>query len=45
MLAGLGCGQPDDSDENTVKGLGKTLQNLDGTSSLVSLDASILQSA
>lgn len=40
MLAGLGCGQPDDSDENTVKGLGKTLQNLDGISSLASLDAS-----
>lgn len=45
MSAGPGCGQPDDFGENTGKGLGKTLQNLAGTSSLASLHASILQSA
>lgn len=29
MSAELGLGQPDDLDENTVKGLRRTLQNLE----------------
>lgn len=35
MLAGLGCGQPDDSDEleNIIQGLERMLQNLDVISS------------
>lgn len=35
----------DDSNENTVKGLGRTLQNLDVTGSLAALDAWVLRSA
>lgn len=39
MSAELGLGQPDDLDENTVKGLRRTLQNLEVSGSLASLDA------